>query len=114
MSSLAKKKCTPCKGGDSPLTEKQWKPLLEELNSGWQVVKGHHLQKLYHFPNFRKALDFTVAIGNLAEEENHHPDIHLSFGKVKVEIWTHEIGGLSESDFILAAKIEEIWNHQFQ
>ena len=113
MSSLANRRCIPCQGGVPPLQQQEYKPLLEELNCGWKVIEGHHLKKLYTFSNFRRALEFTIAIGNLAEEENHHPDIRLSWGRVGVEIWTHKIGGLSESDFILAAKIEEIWKNQF-
>jgi 4a-hydroxytetrahydrobiopterin dehydratase len=83
--------------------------LREELGSDWEVVRGHHLEKQYSFPDFRTALDFTVRLGELAEAEGHHPDIHLSWGRVKLEIWTHKIDGLTESDFILAAKADTLY-----
>jgi 4a-hydroxytetrahydrobiopterin dehydratase len=75
---------------------------------GWQVVEGHHLGRSYAFPNFQAALDFVNKVGAIAEREGHHPDLALSWGKVEVKIWTHKIDGLTESDFILAAKIEQI------
>ena len=74
----------------------------------WRVVDGHHLERDFVFADFRQALDFTVAVGELAEAEDHHPDLHLAWGRVVVTIWTHKIDGLSESDFILAAKIDEL------
>jgi 4a-hydroxytetrahydrobiopterin dehydratase len=74
--------------------------------SGWQVVAEHHLAKMFIFPDFRTALDFVNRAGAIAEEEGHHPDLYLSWGKVEVKIWTHKIDGLTESDFILAAKID--------
>jgi 4a-hydroxytetrahydrobiopterin dehydratase len=82
---------------------------LEKLKaqvSGWQVIKEHHLAKSYGFPDFQKALDFVNRVGSLAEAEGHHPDLYLSWGKVDIQIWTHKIDGLTESDFILAAKID--------
>jgi 4a-hydroxytetrahydrobiopterin dehydratase len=76
--------------------------------SGWQVVDGHHLIKAYKFPDFRTALDFVNQAGAIAETEGHHPDLFLAWGKVEVKTWTHKIDGLTESDFILAAKIDRI------
>ena len=81
--------------------------LLKEV-PGWEAVNNHHLAKTYTFPDFRTALDFVNRAGAIAEQEGHHPDLYLSWGKVKVETWTHKIDGLTESDFILAAKIERI------
>jgi len=75
---------------------------------GWTVENGHHLQKSYDFPDFVSALAFVNRVGALAEQEGHHPDVHLTWGKVRIQIWTHKIDGLTESDFILAAKIEEL------
>ena len=75
---------------------------------GWQVVNGHHLAKEYEFPDFAGALAAANRVGQLAEEQGHHPDLHLAWGKLRVEIWTHKIDGLTESDFILAAKIDEV------
>ena len=75
---------------------------------GWDVVDNHHLVKNYKFPNFAQALQFVDSVGAIADEQNHHPDIYLAWGKVKIEIWTHKINGLTESDFIFAAKVDEI------
>lgn len=84
------------------------KELLDELGGGWLLADGHHLEKEYRFADFREALQFTNKVGELAEKEGHHPDIHLSWGKVKLLIWTHKIDGLTESDFILAAKADTL------
>jgi 4a-hydroxytetrahydrobiopterin dehydratase len=81
--------------------------LADQLGGGWRVVDEHHLEKEYRFPDFRRALDFTVAAGEIAEQEGHHPDILLSWGKARVTIYTHKIDGLTESDFVLAAKLDE-------
>lgn len=107
MSELAAKSCVPCRGGVSPLGGLEYAPLLAQLH-GWQVVDGHHLTKTYELPDFARALAFVNRIGNLAENEGHHPDIHLAYGRVKVDIWTHKINGLTESDFVLAAKIDTL------
>lgn len=103
---LSKKSCVPCRGGIPPLKGEPLKLLLRQLGAGWKVVDEHHLEKEYSFKDFREALAFTNAIGEVAEHEDHHPDIVLSYGKVKVLLWTHKIDGLSESDFILAAKCD--------
>lgn len=105
---LAQKRCVPCRGGVPPLEGEELRTLEEELDRGWKVVDGHHLEKEFEFPDFRSALGFTVRVGELAEEQGHHPDIHLAWGKVRVTVWTHKIDGLTESDFVLAAKIEEL------
>lgn len=107
MSELASRKCVPCEGGVPPLKRGEVTRLLKMLGNGWKAVKGHHLQKQYDFPDFRQALDFTNKVGALAEEEGHHPDIHLAWGKVVLTLWTHKIDGLTESDFILAAKADQ-------
>ncbi len=105
---LSKKKCIPCRGGELPLKGENLEKLNAQLNSGWTVVDEHHLEKAFIFDNFRQALAFTNQVGGLAEAEGHHPDIYLAWGKVKLMIWTHKIDGLTESDFILAAKVDEI------
>ena len=105
--SLAEKHCVPCRGGVDPLKGEALASLAR-LVEGWVVVKEHHIEKGFVFPDFKSALDFTNRIGAIAEEEGHHPDIHLSWGKVRVEIWTHKIDGLTESDFVLAAKIDAV------
>jgi 4a-hydroxytetrahydrobiopterin dehydratase len=103
---LSKKKCVPCRGGVPPLKGEELQKLEKELGNGWKVVDGHHLEKEYKFPDFEKALAFTNQVGEIAEAEGHHPDIYLTWGKVKIQIWTHKIDGLTESDFILAAKCD--------
>jgi 4a-hydroxytetrahydrobiopterin dehydratase len=80
--------------------------LARALGHDWTIVDEHHLEKEFRFKDFREALDFTIAVGELAEQQGHHPDIHLAWGKVRIEIWTHKIKGLTETDFVLAAKIE--------
>jgi len=105
-SELAAKECVPCQGGVPPLKGKALKTLHAAVNNGWQLVRHHHLEKEYRFSNFREALDFTNRVGELAERQNHHPDIYLAWGKVKVTIWTHKVDGLTESDFFFAAKTD--------
>jgi len=107
MSGLSSKQCEPCEEGTSALTEEQYSPLLKELN-GWEVVKGHHLRKECKFQDFVSALSFVNKLGELAENEGHHPNIFLTWGKVDIEIFTHKIDGLTESDFVLAAKIDKL------
>lgn len=105
---LANKTCKPCQGGVPPLKGKDLRQLAERLDNGWQVVDDHHLEKEYSFKDFREALDFTNRIGAVAEEQNHHPDIFLTYGKVRVQMWTHKIDGLTESDFVFAAKCDRV------
>ena len=104
---LADKHCAPCRGGVPPLAGEELERLAG-LIPGWQVVDGHHLWKSYSFPDFRTALEFVNQAGAIAEEEGHHPDLFLSWGKVEVKVWTHKIDGLTESDFILAAKADDL------
>ena len=108
MSELAKKPCVPCKGDVPPLSSDQANRLLAELD-GWDVETPPRIARQFKFPDFAKALTFVNRSGAIAEDENHHPDIKLTWGKVGVEIWTHKIGGLTESDFILAAKFDEAY-----
>ena len=107
MSDLAKKTCIPCKGGVPPLKGAKLDDLLEKLKNDWKIIKDHHLEKEYSFKNFKEALNFTIKVGELAENQGHHPDIFLAWGKVKLTIWTHKIDGLTESDFIFAAKADK-------
>ena len=108
MSDLAQKQCVACKGGVPPLAGDELARLAREIQAGWRVVKEHHLEREFKFPNFLQALQFTNRVGQLAEAQNHHPDIYLAWGKVKLTLWTHKIDGLTESDFILAAKIDTV------
>ena len=104
---LAEKRCVPCRGGVPALRGEAIENLLAQV-TGWQVVDEHHLLKTYPFPDFRTALAFVNKAGAIAEEEGHHPDLLLSWGKVEAKIWTHKVDGLTESDFILAAKLDQI------
>ena len=105
MTGLADRPCVPCRGGIPPLTAAEVAPLLAQLD-GWTVVSEHHLEKTYRLKNFARALALVNAIGAIAEEYNHHPDLFLAWGRVGVTIWTHKIDGLTESDFVFAAKCD--------
>ena len=105
MAGLAERSCVPCRGGVPPLDAAATAPLLAQLD-GWTVVDQHHLERTYRLKNFAKALELVNAIGAIAEAENHHPDMTLAWGKVGVTIWTHKINGLTESDFVFAAKCD--------
>lgn len=106
MNELANKECVPCRGGVPPLEGEAIKSLLDQLGNEWKTADDHHLEKEYRFKDFREAMGFAVKVGELAEAQGHHPDIYLSWGKVKLTIWTHKIDGLTESDFVLAAKAD--------
>lgn len=110
MTSLANKSCIPCKGGVPPLAGDELERLKDELGNEWEVAGGHHLEKTFTFPDFATALAFVNRVGAIAEAENHHPDIHLAWGKARVEIWTHKIDGLTESDFVFAAKAQRAYD----
>jgi 4a-hydroxytetrahydrobiopterin dehydratase len=105
---LAEKECVPCKGGTPALKGAKLKELSNQLSQGWTVVNEHHLEKKFKLDDFRQALDFTNEVGELAESVNHHPDIYLAWGEVKLTLWTHKIDGLTESDFIFAAKVDKL------
>ncbi len=106
---LADKKCVPCRGGVPPLEG----PALGRLQQNvpqWSVEKEHHIHREFRFPDFKQALDFVNRVGALAEEQGHHPDILLAWGKADITLWTHKVDGLTESDFIMAAKIDRLAN----
>ena len=105
---LTERHCEPCEGGVPPLEGEELREMLDELGGGWEVEGGHHLRKKFEFEDFASALEFTNEVGELAEKEGHHPLIHLTWGEATVDIWTHAIDGLSDNDFILAAKIDEL------
>ncbi len=111
MDQLTATRCVPCRGDVPPLDEARIRALQQQVPE-WQVVPHEGVPRLtrgFKFPDFRSALDFTVEVGELAEREDHHPDIHLAWGRVKVEVWTHKIKGLHENDFVIAAKTDEIY-----
>lgn len=105
MTALADKKCVPCRG-DVPALKRPAIEVFHKDIPAWSVINDHELHRIFKFADFKQALDFVNQIGSVAEEEGHHPDILLAWGKVEVTIWTHKIDGLTESDFILAAKID--------
>lgn len=107
MAGLADKTCVPCRGGVPPLKGKALDALARQM-PGWKVVKRHHITRTFAFPDFKTALAFVSQVGEIAESQGHHPDILLSWGKAEVTTWTHKIDGLSENDFILAAKIDKV------
>ena len=107
MSELASRTCVPCKGGTPPLEGRELETLRQQLPE-WEVVEGHHLRKAFRFKNFREALRFVNQVGELAEEQGHHPDISFGWGYAEVTVWTHKIDGLTESDFIFAAKVDTL------
>ena len=107
MAGLSEKTCVPCRGGVPPLTAEEIRPLAAQVEN-WNVVNDHHVEREFKFPDFKTALAFVDKVGAIAEEQGHHPDIYLAWGKAGIKIWTHKINGLTESDFILAAKIDKI------
>lgn len=108
MTELAEKTCVPCRGGVPPLKGPELENLGRQLPT-WKIVNEHHIARGFKFPDFRQALAFVDQVGALAEEQGHHPDIYLAWGKVEITTWTHKIDGLTESDFVLAAKIDRLY-----
>ncbi len=111
MSELAHRYCKPCRGQVAPLGAEEREQLRRKLGGGWRLVDGHHLEKRFRFADFRQALAFVNRVGELAEAVDHHPDLHLAWGRVTLSIWTHKIDGLSETDFVFAAKVDELAQH---
>lgn len=107
MTELASKTCIPCRGDVPALKGADLQHLSHQLPN-WRVVDEHHIVRTFSFPDFQRALDFVNRVGAIAEEQGHHPDILLTWGKVEITIWTHKVKGLTESDFILAAKIDQL------
>lgn len=108
MESLQEKTCQPCEGGVPPLTAEEIKNYRQKVSDEWEVIEDQKISRTFKFKNFKQALDFANQVGEIAEEENHHPDLHVYYGKAVVDLTTHAIGGLSENDFIMAAKVDEV------
>ena len=106
MSELASKSCVPCRGGVPPLKGEELRALWMQLDPAWRVVSEHHLERTFELPDFAASLSLADKIGALAEREGHHPDLLVRWGALGVTIWTHKIDGLTESDFVLAAKCD--------
>jgi len=112
MSELASKTCVPCRGGVPPLKGQELADIHQQLPqwAHWKIVNEHHITRTFTFPDFKHALDFVNRVGDVAEEQGHHPDILLTWGKVEITLWTHKVDGLTESDLIMAAKIDGLYN----
>lgn len=106
--SLTQRHCKPCEGDMLPMKGEDLAQYRKQLGSTWNVLGEHHMEKEFKRKDWRQSADLVCRIADLADQENHHPDILLQYGKVKVTLWTHKINGLSENDFILAAKIDEL------
>ena len=107
MNRLITKECVPCRGGIPPLSHGLIQPFADEL-SNWQVMNDHHISRTFVFFDFEDSMKFVNHVAVIAEQEEHHPDIYISYNTVRLDIWTHKIDGLTESDFILAAKIDRV------
>jgi 4a-hydroxytetrahydrobiopterin dehydratase len=105
---LTKKRCKPCEGGISPLNETEIAEYIKQISNDWKVIDGNKITKEFYFVNYRSTIDFVNKVANLAEDEGHHPVLHIYFGRAVLELWTHAINGLSENDFILASKIDKL------
>lgn len=108
MNELIAKKCIPCESGTPPLKPEEVEKYLSQLKTKWEVIDNLKLKKEFIFNDFKEAMEFVNKVAELAESEGHHPDIHIFYSKVTIELWTHAVGGLSENDFIFAAKLENI------
>ena len=108
--SLTNRTCAPCQGSVEPLKGQNLNKLLDQLQDDWNVIDEHHLEKMFKFKDFKTALDFVNKVGELAESLSHHPDISLSWGKVKIKVFTHKIDGLHENDFIFAVKAQQLYS----
>jgi len=108
MNQLLQMKCIACEGAETPLTHDEIQSLLKRLKKPWEVLNDKKIRKVFTFKDFREAMTFVNKVADIAEAEQHHPDIHIFYNKVAIELWTHAIDGLYQNDFIVAAKIDEI------
>jgi len=105
---LRQNKCKPCEGGVAPLEKSEIGSFMEQLHGDWKIVDENKISREFSFVNYRHTIDFVNQVADLAEQEGHHPVLHVYYARLVVELWTHAINGLSENDFILAAKIDGI------
>ncbi|MFB6158580.1 MAG: 4a-hydroxytetrahydrobiopterin dehydratase [Candidatus Nanohalobium sp.] len=111
--SLEDQTCTACRGGVNPLKGEDAREKLEELNAKWEIVEDHHLQRDFKFEDFQEALKFVNQVGEIAEQEGHHPNIEFTWGEATIKLYTHKIDGLYDNDFIMAAKIDKMHREKF-
>ncbi len=111
---LADRQCVPCRGGVPPMGSEDAEALLAKLGGGWTLNAAGHLERAYPFGNFVAAMDFANRVTEIAEEQDHHPDLYVRWGQCTVEIWTHKISGLTESDFYFAAKVNRAWTQSLE
>ena len=106
---LTQKHCVPCEGGDPSLPEEKENELITQIPN-WQLLRteAHMIRRVFKFKNFKEAMAFVNKVAGIAEEEGHHPDIKIVYNKVQLDLFTHAVGGLSENDFIMAAKIDRL------
>ena len=104
---LASQTCVPCRGGVAPMKGAELQQILQQVPQ-WKAVNEHHITRAFTFPDFKQALALVNRVGEVAEQQGHHPDILLKWGKVEITLWTHKIDGLTQSDFIMAAKIDQL------
>lgn len=107
MSELASRTCEACRADTPPMQSGEIQEFAPQVPD-WEVVEDHHLRRAFRFKNFREALDFVNNVGELAEEQGHHPELHFGWGHVELEVWTHKIDGLTQSDFVFAAKVNRL------
>jgi len=105
---LSDKKCKPCEGGVPPLNPQEISEYKKKISAGWTVEENHKIGKVFLFVNYKHTMDFVNKVASLAEEEGHHPVMHVYYSRIEIELWTHAINGLSENDFIMAAKIDKL------
>lgn len=105
---LSAKKCIPCEGGVPALDANEVSDYKKLISDNWKVIENNKLSREFYFVSYRHTIDFINEVADIAEKEGHHPVLHIYFGRALVELWTHSISGLSENDFILAAKIDKL------
>lgn len=108
MSNLVNKKCVPCEGGVLPFSASEVEKYRQEISQEWNVIEEKRLERKFKFEDFKKSMEFVNKVAVVAEEEQHHPDIKIFYNLVTITLWTHAISGLSENDFIMATKIDNI------
>jgi 4a-hydroxytetrahydrobiopterin dehydratase len=113
MSDLASQKCKACQGGVEPYTGEKLKEYRSRISDEWDVVDEHHLIREFGFEDFQEALDFVNDIGEIAEEQGHHPNINFTWGRAEIKLYTHKIDGLFQADFVMAAKIDKLYEEDY-